>query len=105
MTTSGDPKWPAGWPDAAALERLANEFFSAPLGVDPLGVDPLGVDPLESQVLKGDIPLAGRAPGVSPPAISLPGEAELQALLSSIPSWTVPTAPSPPATASSFYFL
>src|ERR1700684_362175 len=92
-TNGGGPAWPNGWPDVATLERLANEIFSSPPGVDQISssANPLaGV----SHELKGDVPLQG----VGRPAISLPGEAELQALLSSIPS-----APAS-ITSSPFYF-
>jgi cysteine desulfurase/selenocysteine lyase len=94
MSTSGDRKWPTDWPDVRQLERLANEFFSAP----PAAAEPVDSPPdtLASipHDLTGDVPSFG----TDPSAISIPGEAELQALLSSIPS-------GPVATSSSFYFL
>jgi cysteine desulfurase / selenocysteine lyase len=123
MSTNSDrPAWPDGWPDVAALERLANEFFSAPPSFStPPGASapPPGLDGI-SHELKGDIPLPGTSFGGSAPAaIGLPGEAELRALLSSIPGWPAaapvnaaspgasPVSPgaSPAATTSSFYFL
>jgi cysteine desulfurase / selenocysteine lyase len=121
MSTSSDrPAWPTGWPDAAALERLANEFFSArpnegQAGLGQPGLGQAGVsqatsspDPLASisNDLKGDLPLPGGSP-----MPALPGEAELQALLSSIPSWgaAAPDKAGPAKSATdtnlSFYFL
>jgi cysteine desulfurase / selenocysteine lyase len=97
MSTSGDRKWPTDWPDVAALERLANEFFSASPSADPINTPPDKLGSI-SHDLTGGIPSFG----VDPSAISLPGEAELQALLSSIPP-SPSAAPAP--TSSSFYFL
>jgi len=80
---------PLGWPDAASLERLANEFFSAPPGAPLVNPAPpaAGYDGLASipHDLDGTVPLSGGAPA----GIGLPGEAELRALLASIPPvWT-----------------
>src|SRR5580698_4005284 len=102
MSTSGD-RGPSlkGWPDAATLERLANEFFSAPPGVDPVNkLDPIPHD------LKGDFPGIGTAPT----AIGLPGEAELEAHLQGLLQTLQTEPPAVPATpgsvtSPSFYFL
>jgi cysteine desulfurase/selenocysteine lyase len=91
MNTSGPDgsTSPLGWPDAASLERLADEFFSAPPGVPPVNPRPSAADNdgLASirHDLDGSVPLSSGAPA----EVRLPGEAELRALLASIPPvWT-----------------
>ena len=89
MNISGlDGELPDGFPDVETIERLANEFFQAPPGGPTPGIpDTASLNPLN--------PLGGTAA----PVISLPGEAELRALLA--------PAGLPPAQVSSapFYFL
>ena len=71
MNISGlDGELPDGFPDVETIERLANEFFQAPPGGPTPGIpDTASLNPLN--------PLGGTAA----PVISLPGEAELRALL------------------------
>ena len=89
MNISGlDGELPDGFPDVETIERLANEFFQAPPGGPTPGIpDTASLNPLN--------PLGGTAA----PVISMPGEAELRALLA--------PAGLPPAKVSSapFYFL
>jgi len=96
MNTSGDG---FGLPDVEALTRLANQFFSEWPGKEAT----TGV--AVPQDLRADVPLAR----TTAPSVSLPGEAELKALLDSlapaVPAW--PEAPQfiPGALSPSFYFL
>jgi cysteine desulfurase / selenocysteine lyase len=87
------------------LERLANSFFSAPPGAAPIAAQPLALGSI-SHDLEGGLPPLGS----SSPTIGLPGEAELQALLGTIPPafGSGPTTTSAPAFSvgnPSFYFL
>jgi cysteine desulfurase/selenocysteine lyase len=107
MSTSGDrTAWPQGWPDVATLEHLANEFFSAPPGVNPVGVDPVSRLDSIPHDLKSDFPGVGTDPATA----VLPGEAELQAHLQTLLR-TLQTEPAGipatpvPMTGPSFYFL
>jgi cysteine desulfurase/selenocysteine lyase len=87
---------PQDWPDAGAIERLANQFFSAlPNGTPP--------DAPASPLLEAPDP-SNPLGGTAVPALGLPGDAELRALLAQLPP-TAPTgafasAPSTPGFAS-----
>jgi cysteine desulfurase/selenocysteine lyase len=82
-----------GLPDVETLTRLANQFFGEWPGKDAVGGSQVPQD------LRADVPL-GRTQA---PAIALPGEAELKALLDSlspaVPTWTEAAVPSPSAPA------
>jgi len=110
MNTSGhDPDLPKGWPDVEALSRLANEFFAARPGQDAGSQNAAG--PVNSNSFAngfdGEVPLASSAP--SP--VTIPGEAELRAVLDAIAlasGGSLPHSPQDPITASSdplYYFL
>ena len=77
MTTSGPDKVgvPDGWPDTATMERLANEYFSAVPRADVYGASTPGIENPFTQV-----------PVVEVPGVEVPGEAELRALLGTIPA-------------------
>ncbi len=100
MSTSDASELPQGWPDAETLERMANQFFAAlpGAGAPSLPVAQSAPTVAVPHDLRGDVDLKsvlGSTPSL--PAIGLPGEAELLALLG---------ASSPAAPASSpFYFL
>src|ERR1035438_687341 len=92
MNTNGpeEASLPQGWPDAETIERLANQFFEALPGATATIPSTASLDPLH--------PLGG-APA---PAIELPGEAELRALLDLAP----PAGGAAPVAASApYYFL
>ena len=92
MNTNGpeEVSLPQGWPDAETIERLANQFFEALPGATATIPSTASLDPLH--------PLGG-APA---PAIELPGEAELRALLDLAP----PAGGAAPVAASApYYFL
>ena len=76
---------PEAWPDTETLSRLANELFAARPGGPSIPLD-----------LTADVPLGQSAP--SP--VTLPGEAELKALLDLAPRF-----PSITTAAPAFYFL
>ncbi len=109
MNTSGrDPDLPKGWPDVDALSRMANELFAARPGESTGSPNP--AEPLNPKSFANDfdreVPLASSAP--SP--VTLPGEAELRAVLDAIAlasGGPLPHGPHDPIAASSdplFYF-
>ena len=80
MNISGlSPDLPPGLPDVQELARLANEFFSARPGED------ITIRSAPESPGPGSIPhdLGGKVPlgGAAPLPVTLPGEAELKALL------------------------
>jgi len=98
---------PVGWPDVETLTRLANQFFSDIPGKTPVEpVVPASPPTFDltkvAHDLGGDVPLSG-AP---PTRVSLPFEAEVEALLK---SFAAPAAPAEQAATfannPSFYFL
>ena len=100
MSTSDASGLPQGWPDAETLERMANQFFAAlpGAGAPSLPVAQSTPAPAVPHDLRGDVDLKsvlGSTPSL--PAIGLPGEAELLALLGG-------SSPAAPAS-SPFYFL
>jgi cysteine desulfurase / selenocysteine lyase len=101
-TSEQNTELPQGWPDIETLARLANEFFTARPGEDATrraSAEPININSIPHD-LNGEGPLAKSVP--SP--VSLPGEAELRALLD-VFSAPPATPSSVPAGTPSFYFL
>jgi cysteine desulfurase/selenocysteine lyase len=91
MNTNGpEANLPEGWPDLETIERLANRFFNATPETAPAIPSTDSLDPLN--------PLGGTAA----PAIEIPGEAELRALLTPVAPAAGPAAE---AAAAPYYFL
>src|ERR1035441_9646828 len=81
---------PQGWPDAETIERLANQLFEALPSATATIPSTASLDPLN--------PMGG----TPAPAIELPGEAELRALL----ELALPAGGAAPVAASApYYFL
>ncbi|HVZ61774.1 MAG TPA: family 2A encapsulin nanocompartment cargo protein cysteine desulfurase [Terriglobales bacterium] len=103
MSTS-KPGIPEGWPDVETLQRLANEYFSAPPGgfTPPGRESGGGISPIPED-LGGSVPLAATQPS----SIELAGEEELRSLLPAAARDFVTSAQSlaQAGTAPFFYFL